>query len=352
MTAWIVRGGKFGEREQSAIQSGVAGVGFHEVPDMTTATSREDVRALIEAAFQGSPPMRLAIFTGQLWALRNSIHPGDLVVMPLKTSPGKLAMGVVSSGYAYRANEPDPDSRHTVGVDWKTDEISRALLKDDLLNTINGAMTVFQAAKNNAESRLRHLMEHGTDPGSNASPNPAKAASPATSNGDDSVVDPNPAPTMDTIRDRVRTHLIEEFGQHKLTALVADILRAEGYTCHVSPEGPDGGVDILCGRGPLGLDTPTLIVEVKSEATPVGVQVLRGLQAAIGTHKATQGLLVAWGGLNKQAQAEHRTDRLRVGLWDSEQVLDRLFDTYERLPDATRARIPLRRAWVLDEEAG
>lgn len=37
-------------------------------------------------------------------------------------------------------------------------------IKDDLLNTINGAMTVFQASKNNAEQRLSRLLETGLDP--------------------------------------------------------------------------------------------------------------------------------------------------------------------------------------------
>lgn len=346
MAAWVVRGGRYGEREQSALSDGVAGVGFQEVPDMTPAAQRDDVRVLVEAAFGSSPRMRRANFAGQLWALRNAIGPGDLVVMPLKSEKGKIALGIVTSGYEFRADEPDPESRHIVRVDWKTRDVSRSLLKDDLLNTINGAMTVFQAKKNNAEARLRHLMVHGSDPGSGTPPQ-------VIARLDDSAeyaIDPEVVPTLDAIRDRVRTHLVEEFGRHKLTGLIADILRVEGYTCHVSPEGPDGGVDILCGRGPLGLDAPTLIVEVKSEASPVGVAALRGLQAAIGTHKATQGLLVAWGGLNKQAQGEHRTDRLRVGVWDSEQVLERLFGVYERLPDDTRGRIPLKRAWVLEED--
>ena len=166
------------------------------------------------------------------------------------------------------------------------------------------------------------------------------------------MVDPTPAPTLEAIRDRVRTHLVENFGQHKLTHLIADILRVEGYTCDVSPEGPDFGVDIIAGRGPLGLDSPTLIVEVKSEAGPIGAPVVRGLQGAMAPHKADQGLLVAWGGLNKPAIAAIRTDRLTIRVWDAEDVLDHLFAVYDRLPDETRARIPLKRAWVLDEETG
>ncbi|NEE03790.1 restriction endonuclease [Phytoactinopolyspora halotolerans] len=166
------------------------------------------------------------------------------------------------------------------------------------------------------------------------------------------VVDPSPNPTLEAIRDRVRTHLVEQFGQHKLTNLIAAILRVQGYTCDVSPEGPDFGVDIIAGRGPLGLDSPTLIVEVKSEAGPIGAPVVRGLKGAMASHQADQGLLVAWGGLGKAGVAALRTDRLSIRVWDAEDVLDRLFESYDQLPDEIRARIPLKRAWVLQEESG
>ncbi|GES35894.1 hypothetical protein RAJCM14343_1143 [Rhodococcus aetherivorans] len=39
-------------------------------------------------------------------------------------------------------------------------------------------------------------------------------------------------------------------------------------------------------------------------------------------------------------------------VWDADDVLDQLFDVYEQLPEETRRAIPLKRAWVLDEEAG
>lgn len=350
MTAWIVRAGRHGERESWAVQNDVAGVGWHEIPDMTPADTKEKIRELVIAGFPGAPPGRLANYTGQLWALRGVIKPGDLIVMPMKTTK-KIAVGVCTKPYTYRASEPDPDSRHTIGVDWKNTEVNRSGLKDDLLNTINGAMTVFQASKHSAEARLRAAMETGIDPGLVNGGIQEQAITPAPT-PDDPAVDPTPVPTLESIRDRVRTHLVENFGRHKLTHLVADILRVQGYTCDVSPEGPDFGVDIIAGRGPLGLDSPTLIVEVKSEAGPIGAQIVRGLQGAMSSHKADQGLLVAWGGLNKPATAAIRTDRLSIRVWDADDVLDELFAAYDNLPDETRARIPLKRAWVLDEEAG
>lgn len=351
MTAWIVRAGKHGEREAWAIANGVAGAGWHEVPDMSPADTKDKVRALVDAGFPTAPLGRRANYTGQLWALRGVIKPGDLIVMPMKTTK-KIALGVCTSGYTHRVSESDGGQRHTIGVEWRNTDVTRAAIKDDLLNTLNGAMTIFQAAKNNAEARLVTVMDTGVDPGNGgAAITTHKTSDSDPSDGTD-VVDPTPIPTLEAIRDRVRTHLVENYGQHKLTGLIADILRVEGYTCDVSPEGPDFGVDIIAGRGPLGLDSPTLIVEVKSEAAPIGAPIVRGLQGAMASHKADQGLLVAWGGLNKPAVTAIRTDRLSIRVWDSEDVLDHLFAVYDRLPDETRARIPLKRAWVLDEETG
>lgn len=354
MTAWIIRAGRHGEREQWALDNGLAGVGFHEVPDLTPSDTKDKVRAMIDAAFPTAPLMRRANFAGQLSALRNAIKPDDLIVMPMKTTK-KIAFGVCTHEYRFRADEPDQDSRHTIGVDWKTTDVSRAVIKDDLLNTLNGAMTIFQASKNSAEARLRVVMETGSDPGStgvaSTPPKNGITASSEAADGTD-VVDPDPIPTLETIRDRVRTHLIENFKGHRLTELIAAILRVEGYVCDVSPPGPDQGVDVIAGRGPLGLDSPTLIVEVKSEDGQIGSTVVRGLQGAMSQHRADQGLLVAWGGLNKQARLEIRTDRLTMRVWEADDIIEHLFEVYDRLPDDFRVAIPLKRAWVLDEETG
>lgn len=352
MTAWIVRAGKVGEREDWALQNKIAGVGYHELGDLTGAGTRDSVKAAVLAAFPDAAAGTQNNFAGQIWALRGTIKPGDVVVMPLKTTK-KIAIGICTSAYTYRSHESDPSRRHTIGVDWQRTDISRAAVKDDLLNTINGAMTIFQASKNNAEDRLKAMMKNGIDPGRGPAPHPVPPKPPVPGPVDDpDVVDPIPAPTLEVIRDRVRTFLVENFLQHKLTHLIADILRVQGYVCDVSPEGPDFGVDIIAGRGPLGLDSPTLIVECKSEAGQIGAQVIRGLQGAMASHKADQGLLVAWGGLNKPATQAIRTDRLTIAVWDAEAVLDHLFAVYDRLPDETRARLPMKRAWVLDEETG
>ena len=55
---------------------------------------------------------------------------------------------------------------------------------------------------------------------------------------------------------QMRTHVERNFHGHGLSRLVAAALEAEGFQVAVSPPGPDGGVDIRAGKGPMGFDSP------------------------------------------------------------------------------------------------
>lgn len=356
--AWVVRAGRDGEHEKLNLDEGVATIGW-STGDLTEAKSRDDVRAIMDSTYPDSSLGRRANHTGQVWAFRNSINEGDIIVMPSKLRPGYIFMGRCVGDYRYCSEQVDPKRRHQLPVVWKDDPVAKSSIKDDLLYSLNAILTVFNPTRNNAGQRIISLYEAGTDPGNNSpsttAPNQPHYKVPTLPNSDDSagvkdVTDPDTVPTLEAIKDRIRTHLVENFAGHKMTWLVADILEALGYHCEVSPEGPDGGVDILAGRGPLGLDSPTLIVEVKSEHGPQDVKVVRGIHSAMTQHKADQGLLVAWGGVTKAASREFQRDRTTFRVWDAEELLARLFETYDRLPPSTRTRIPLKQAWVLDDE--
>jgi restriction system protein len=345
--AWVVRAGNRGQAEDFNLERGRATIGWAEIGDLSGCSSREGVRELVDHAYPGDHPQRQAVYAGQLWAFRQAVQPGDLIVMPLKTKPGYLAFGRCSSGYAYDPEVPG-DRRHFLPVDWQSEPVSRTVLKDDLLAMVNGAMTVFSPSRNNAAVRLEAVAAGGVDLGSGA-PMPVKVPGPSPSPAF-SVLDPPQVPTLDAIRDRVRARIVEDFGQHKLTHLVADILTALGYVCEVSPAGPDQGIDIRAGRGPIGLDAP-IIVEVKSEPTSVGATVMRGLHSAMSKNNAPQGLLVAMGGITGQAKKEFESLRTMIQVWDAEVLLDQLFATYHLLSETTRAALPLKQVWVLDDDS-
>jgi len=323
------------------------------MPDMASCSSREDVGKLVAQAFPGASDAKRANFTGQLWALRSRIKVGDLLVMPLKTTK-QIALGRVTGEYECLDNDEDRNKRHVVRVDWKRTDLPRTAVKQDLLYTLGSAMSIFAPSKNHAVARLEQLLATGVDPGQASSMSPVVKSSPTATvlvDESDDVDEPELSPDIEEVAlNQITAKVAEEFAGHDLAALVAELLTAEGFHCATAPPGPDGGIDIIAGRGPLGLDDPMLLVQVKSGGQ-VGDPVVTQLHGVMTKHAATQGLLVAWGGVTKPAR-ESMNSSLRVRLWEAGDVVESVLKNYDQLSDDTKAKLPLKRVWMLSDVAG
>ena len=55
----------------------------------------------------------------------------------------------------------------------------------------------------------------------------------------------------------------------------------------------------------------------------------------------------AGGGFNKVVLTEARTGHFSVRLWDSGELVETIYRTYERLPAEVQADLPLKRSWLL-----
>jgi restriction system protein len=343
MKAWLIRAGRSGERDAFALEHGLAGGGFKEVADLSGANSREEVAALVEAAFPDAKPGKITNHAAQLWALRSRIQLGDLIVLPLKTT-SQIAIGKATSGYVFR-DDADPDFRHFIGVEWLRTDLPRTAFLQDLLFSLGAAMTICEIRRNDAVWRLQQVLETGVDPGSRTGVDDASESDAETSDLSTTEIDLERA-----ARDRIQSFIAERFAGHALAALVQAVLVAEGFHAESSPPGPDGGIDVLAGRGLFGLDEPRIIAQVKSSPTPVDVKVVRELHGVLTTHGADQGLLVAWGGINKKAKDELKNQFFRIRVWDSDDLIDALIRSYPKLPEELRAELPLKEIWTVVEE--
>ena len=347
-SAWVVRSGRYGERDQWAITNGCTGGGWKEIPDLTPCATREDIEQVVGGIWPVASDSVVYNYTGQLWALRSRIVPGDLMAMPMKTTK-KIALGRVTGTYEYKADQSDPDQRHVIPVRWERVDLPRSAVKQDLLFTLGSALSVFAPRKHDAIARLECLLTSGTDPGASTTLSSATSSSPTAS------LDPDEAELSTDISelalDQITARVAEEFAGHGLATLIAAVLAAEGYQCTVSAPGPDGGIDISAGRGPLGLDSPKLLVQVKS-GSQVGAPVVAQLHGVMSTNGADQGLLVAWGGLSGPAIGALKNQQLKVRVWESSDVVEAVLRNYDRLPQSIRTALPLRQVWMLGESIG
>ncbi|MFI0895899.1 CBS domain-containing protein [Streptomyces sp. NPDC020983] len=163
MRAWVVRAGEHGEREQGALASGVLGVGWDRLAgELADTTTRDDIKALVAAAYPDEGSYTVGNWTGQLHRFVHQILPGDLVVLPLRS--GRLAVGRVTGDYEYRAGVA-LGTRHSRRVDWIVTDIERQQVQSDLLDSMGSLLTVFELSRFGAAERVAALAEGEPDPG-------------------------------------------------------------------------------------------------------------------------------------------------------------------------------------------
>ena len=351
MTMWLVRAGKAGEKEQMALLNEAALIGWEEVPDLTGCPDRDGLLGLLRDAYPGERRKTLTSWQNQIWPIRETMQIGDLVALPLKGRPA-IAFGVVAGEYAYRTDLPGP-SQHTRPINWLA-QVPRCEFDPDMLFSFGAFMTVCRIGRNDAEGRVRSVLDQGGWPAAAArGPVPTRATE-LTNLRAPSLASLGPLSYADIEQQSagmIRERIAQRFKGHDLARLVAALLEAQGYKARVSPPGVDGGVDILVGSGPLGFDAPRLVVQVKSQDTKVDVRVLREMSGVMERFHADHGLLVGWGGFNQIVRAEAATDYFRVRLWEADDVVRGVEEHYARLPADIRAEIPLKQVWTLVPQA-
>ena len=333
MTLWVVKGGKTGERELRMLEQSVVGIGWEEVPDLMTLSSREQVTDAVREGYPDAKEATVYNYVGQLWAFSRTMQPGDFVVVPLKTR-GAITFGEITSSYEYRS-DLGPDMLHTRRVKWLRTDIPRTAFDSDLLYTFGSAMTVCRAVRNNAEARTKALA--------------LNEPRVATRKPADIGTEPDEAPLdiEQAAKDEVLQFLSSKFRGHDLARLIDAILQGQGMTTKMSPPGPDGGVDILAGSGPLGFEPPRICIQVKSSDSPVDVTVFRSLVGSMQAVSAEYGLLACWGGFKKTVYQEAQNAHFKVRLWDATDILSGIFEYYDKLPATLRTDLPLKRIWAL-----
>ena len=332
---YVVRAGRNGEDEDYALENNVAIVGFRDVPTLEGANDFDSVLELVKNAYPDIKSRAAGNFSGQLWAFALAMQTDDIVVLPRKRT-SQIAIGRVTG--PYRNSKANSELRHMRPVQWVLSDIPRTTFAQDLLYSFGAFMTVCNISRNEAARRVAVVLDGKPDPGPSVLPKKLIPPTPT----DESVSD-----LSQMAHDQIVAQIQSRFTGHAMVGLVDAVLQSDGWETAVSAPGPDGGVDILAGRGSLGLDGPRLCVQVKSQNSPADVTVYRTLQGTMQSFKAEQGLLVCWGGFNKTVLQESKQSHFMVRLWDSSDLVGAIYRNYERLPAEIQAELPLKRVWTL-----
>lgn len=330
---WLVRAGRTGHQENAAIENNLVAIGWEELGDLSTVNDRQTLIELYGETYIEDKARAVSNMANQIWRFANEIKIGDYVVLPLKTEP-VIAIGRVTGPYEFNKAIAD-EVRHIRRVEWLTTNMPRTRLDQDLLYSLGAYMTVCRIQRNDAETRIPQAMHryvNGLD---------------SVSTTQVSDIDVEEIVDLEAIgRDQIRILIEREFAGHRLQDLVAAVLKVEGFQPVVSPPGKDGGVDILAGKGVLGLEEPRICVQVKATASSAGIDVINSLLGVVAGYGATYGLVVSLGGFTKDARNKAKEQFFKVRLWDSDDLIDALLRVYDELDEEIQASMPLKRVWV------
>lgn len=342
MSLWLVRAGKHGEHEKHFLEDGRIYLTWDDLTesDLTGLQTYEQVKKSMLEHYPGEPMRRIGNWSGQVWAFLLAMKPGDWVAVPSKSS-GSIAIGEIKSAYTFDA-AGDPTYRSFRTVQWLNIDVPRSAFDQDLLYSFGAVMTVCEIKRNDAEKRVRAMAQKGWQS------QPVTVSLPAQPQASDTDAQADAEVDLEQLaRDAIAKLIIQKFKGHGTARLVEAVLKAQGFTTYLSPEGPDKGIDILAAGGAFGFERPRICVQVKSGDTPADRPEFTQLIGAMESVGADQGLFVSWSGFKNTVTREVPTKFFKVRVWNENDLIEQLLDNYEKLDPDIRAELPLKRIWTV-----
>lgn len=348
MALWLIRAGRNGEYEQKFLDESRVYLCWNDLDaDLSKVDDRDGLREVLERTYPDAKTGRVRQNSGQIWAFAKKMQPGDWVVVPSKFGPS-IHVGEITGDYTHHPEGPNPYF-HFRAVRWIEQDIPRTNFDQDILYSLGAFLTICQIKRNDAERRIREMAKTGWKAGATTAARIATSGPDATA--DDADIDTDESgleiDLEQQARDQITRHIIAKFKGHGLARLVGEILKAQGYTIHQPPEGPDRGIDLLAAPGPLGFGEPRIVVQVKSQESALDRPTLDQLLGTMSNVQADRGLLVCWGGFKSTVKREEAQQFFRVRLWDSADLIENLLAVYNKLDDDLKTEIPLKPIWTL-----
>ena len=339
-TVWIVRAGKHGENEGFALANNCVVVDWPRMGDFSKYQDKNAIGSMLKSARGETNVYRIGSHAGQIWTFAQEMKIGELVVLPLKTQIGKVAVGKIIEAYKFHP-DGEPGTEHRRKVEWLNSDVARCDFDADIRASLGSLLTVSRVRRSQATERILNILEHNTSGLTGRGEN-------QVSENDDVIeesIDPE-----DAARNLIYDHIQQKFTGHGMADLVEEILRALGLQCKKSPQGPDGGVDILAAGGELGFGSPLLCVQVKGRRDKAGDKDIKYLADAMRKVRAEKGLFVSWSGFKGLSGDDIRRQFFSIRFWEADDLVRLIERHYDKFSDDFKERLPLKKIWVLNTD--
>ncbi|HKQ49909.1 MAG TPA: restriction endonuclease [Phycisphaerae bacterium] len=321
---WGIHAGRTGEADTLFLKENMIALGWSALGDLSKlGADRAAFKAKIREEYPNAKDGQISTWAGQLFRFVHEMKPGDHIAYPSK-SDRTIHLGRIEGEYRYDPVKA-PRFFNLRQVKW-IKSVPRSHFTQGALYEIGAALSLFQI-KNYADEYFAAIE-------GKAAPAPV---------ADDQTIAAVAADIDETTYDFVIKRLAQETKGHPFAHFVAHLMGTMGYKTRVSPEGPDGGVDIIAHKDELGFEPPIIKVQCKSSEATVSDHDVSAFYGKVSTSEF--GLYVSLGSFSSKAAAFAKS-KPNLRLIDGEELVTLIFEHYEQFDSLYKGLLPLRRVYV------
>lgn len=327
---WMVRAGDDNELIEGFLKLGIASIGWGDLKNPQKYLSKEDLQRQADKVYYDSKEGSRKSWVNQVWRFSREIEVGDKIISYNKEKRNYI-VGKVTSTHFYDLQLADEYYPNHVKVKWEEGIVSRDALSQSAKYSLGSVLTVFRLDDwgNEIESILNAKVIQDKDKEFNEK------------HDEETIfVEDFEVRAQGLVEDQV-----DKLDPWELQELVGGLLRAMNYTVRVSPPGPDGGVDIHASKDAFGFEKPIIKVQVKHRNSSSGSPEIQQLLGA--NPLGASCLFVSTGGFTRAAVSVAAQNGVK--LVDLQSLVELIFEWYEKMPNDTRALLPLKRMYIPGE---
>lgn len=322
---WGIHAGSAGQGDALFLGKKIIAIGWKEMGDLSQLPpDRESFKAHLAEKYPETKAGAIPVHAGVLYRFVHEMQIGDLVVYPSKIDR-QIHIGLIEGSYEFTPNI-SREYMHNRKVTWSK-SVSRSTFTQGALYEVGSALTLF-LVKNYGHEFLS--IYQGMPP-SEIQPQ------------DDETLPYIVKDIEQNTRDYILKRLSQQLKGHPFAHFVGHLLEKMGYQTRVSPEGPDGGIDIVAHKDELGFEPPIVKVQVKSTEGSLGDPEVAALYGKVGVGEF--GLFIGLGKFTRQAK-NFAAGKSNLRLIDGYDLVDLIFEHYEQFDSKYKGLLQLRQVYI------